>query len=208
MAQLPIIDFSWCRDPEGYRLVDSKPLRKIVRNGRNGSEVPCRALSGEEFRIFVSTATSDEGLLEFVQRFGPLTWAGWDQTHGDIVAPLIDQARWMRDLFTAAAEGHLPPPGEDDGGPVDIGVDSTVRAAVVWDPAAKSPRWCFRPNTLLDALWLQFGQSVTRGMQLRACLHCGTWFETGAGTGRRADAKFCSDEHRVAFNSLKRSKGD
>jgi len=39
----------------------------------------------------------------------------------------------------------------------------------------------------------------------RACAHCGAMFEAGRGAGRRADAKFCSDEHRVAFNSLKRS---
>jgi len=32
------------------------------------------------------------------------------------------------------------------------------------------------------------------------------FFEAGRGTGRRLDAKFCSDEHRIAFNSLKRSR--
>lgn len=208
MALLPIIDFSWQRDPKGYRLVHSKPLSRIVRNGPNGTEVPCRPLSGEEFRIFASTGISDEGLLDFVQRFGPLTGLGLDATRGDIVELVIHQARWMRVLLTAAVEGHLPPRSEDDGGPVTLGVESGVHAAVVWDPAAKSPRWSFRPNTLLDVLWLQFGQAITRGAQLRACHHCGLWFETGTGTGRRADAKFCSDEHRIAFNSLKRTRGE
>jgi len=204
MAQLPIIDFGWSLDPKGYRLTDSKPLRRVVRNGPNRSEVRCRPLSGEEFRIFASIATSDAGLVDFVQRFGPLTWDGWDATKGDIVELVIRNAREMHELLTAAAEGRPP---SSDGGPVYIGSDSTVHAGVIWDPATRSLTWCFRPNTLLDALWLQFGQAVTRGAQLRACQHCGAWFEAGAGTGRRADAKFCSDEHRIAFNSLKRSKG-
>jgi hypothetical protein len=205
MTQLPIIDFAWTRDPKGYRLTDPKPLRRVVRNGPNGSEVSCRALSGEEFRIFASIATSDTSLLDFVQWYGPLTWDGLDATKGDIVELVMHHARAMRELLTATAERHSP---SSDGGPVYVGSDSTVRAAVVWDPASKSLRWCFRPHTLLDALWLQFGQAVTRGARLRTCEHCGTWFETGAGTGRRADARFCSDEHRIAFNSLKRSKGE
>jgi hypothetical protein len=205
MAQLPIIDFTWTRDPKGYRLTDSKPLRRVVRNGPNGSEVSCLPLSGEEFRIFARVATSDARLLDFVQWYGPLTWDGWDATKGDIVELVMHHARAMRELLTATAEGRPP---SSDGGPVYIGSDSTVHAAVIWDPATKSPRWCFRPNTLLDALWLQFGQAVTRGARLRACEHCGAWFEAGAGTGRRADARFCSGEHRIAFNSLKRSRGE
>ena len=42
------------------------------------------------------------------------------------------------------------------------------------------------------------------------CLHCGERFQTGLGRGkaRRADAKFCCDEHRRAYNSLKRSRAD
>lgn len=204
MAQLPIIDFAWTRDPKGYRFTDSKPLRRLVRNGPDRSSVPCPALRGEEFRIFASIATSDAGLLDFVERFGPLTWDGLDATRGDIVVLVMDNARAMRELLVAAAEGHPP---SSDGGPVYIGSNSTVRAGVVWDPATKSPRWHFRPNTLLDALWLQFGQAISRGAQLHACQHCGTWFEAGAGTGRRADARFCSDDHRITFNSLKRSKG-
>jgi len=63
-------------------------------------------------------------------------------------------------------------------------------------------------DCLRDALWLQFGQAMMREGQLRLCPHCAHWFETGLGTGRRKDARFCSDEHRVTFNSLKRSKGD
>lgn len=39
----------------------------------------------------------------------------------------------------------------------------------------------------------------------RTCPYCGTVFPVGPGTGHKADAIFCSPDHRVAFNSLKRS---
>jgi len=38
------------------------------------------------------------------------------------------------------------------------------------------------------------------------CAHCGNFFKAGAGTGRRIDASFCCDEHRVRYHSLKRSE--
>jgi hypothetical protein len=91
--------------------------------------------------------------------------------------------------------------GEDLFGP---GIPMFAR--LDWDRKSSSPVWKFHPNTLLDGLWLQFAQAMTRGTQIRTCMHCADLFEAGLGTGRRLDAKFCSDEHRIAFNSLKRSK--
>ena len=43
------------------------------------------------------------------------------------------------------------------------------------------------------------------GTKFEKCQHCGQQFLVGEG-GKRRDARFCSDEHRVAFNSLKRKK--
>jgi hypothetical protein len=37
------------------------------------------------------------------------------------------------------------------------------------------------------------------------CRHCMEVFTVGPGTGRRMDAIFCSDAHRVRFHSLQRS---
>ena len=203
MTRLPTIDFTWARDPRGYRLTKTAP-RRLVRNGPNRTEVLCPPLTGEEFRIFAANATNDAGLLAFVNQYGPLSWMGFDAKMGDVVDHVMWDARTMRDLLAVSADEHSLGP---DPGPAYVGSFISVDAAVVWDPASKSLRWQFRPNSLLDALWLQFGQAVTRGAQLRACEHCGAWFEAGAGTGRRADAKFCSDEHRITHNSLKRSKG-
>jgi len=134
-----------------------------------------------------------------VQRFGSLTWDGWDPTKGDSVHLVIFNAIRMRQFLQEyAGEQTRPvlPPGQI----------SSLTASVLWDPIVKAPRWELRPNTLLDALWLQFGQALTSGSQIRQCQHCADWFEAGRGTGRRLDAKFCCDEHRTAFNSLKRSR--
>ena len=37
------------------------------------------------------------------------------------------------------------------------------------------------------------------------CRHCGEMFASGAGTGRRGDAVFCSNEHKIRYYSLQRS---
>lgn len=52
-------------------------------------------------------------------------------------------------------------------------------------------------------------QIMNRGLSalpgLSDCQHCHRAFEHGRGTGRRLDAKFCSDQCRISFNSLRRS---
>lgn len=37
----------------------------------------------------------------------------------------------------------------------------------------------------------------------KECLHCGRCFAVGPGSGRRSDAKFCSQEHQIQFNRQK-----
>jgi hypothetical protein len=74
------------------------------------------------------------------------------------------------------------------------------------DPDAKTPRLRVTPRCLLDALWVQLGQALSGGGAFRQCQHCGQLFEAGGATGLRADAKFCSKEHKIAFHSLKRSR--
>jgi hypothetical protein len=49
-------------------------------------------------------------------------------------------------------------------------------------------------------------KSRASGLAKHECLKCGETFLSGAGTGRRLDAKFCSDAHRIAYNSFKRTE--
>jgi hypothetical protein len=69
---------------------------------------------------------------------------------------------------------------------------------LAWTPD-NHQRIIFRPNNLLAAMWLQFGQAVTEQFQLRVCEGCGEYFQVGPG-GRRADAKTCGDTCRQRKN--------
>jgi hypothetical protein len=208
MARLPLMDFNPLCDPLGYRLAWSDKFRcqVILRNGpRNGYLAHRPQLSGEEFRSFANMARDAEGALEFVRLHGAFTPSFGHGALGEPVESITLEARAMRRLLDAiaAAPRQLPDEVLHD---LTRLMGSYVWTEFEWDPMTKTPVWKFCPGSLRDALWLQFGQAVTRGDQLRACLRCGDWFEVGVGTGRRADAKFCCDEHRKVFNSLKRSK--
>jgi len=70
------------------------------------------------------------------------------------------------------------------------------------------PQVIIRPQSLLSVMWLQFSVAVTEEKQYRACEHCGTYFEVGAGKGRKTK-KFCSESCRVmAFRNKKKIKDD
>jgi hypothetical protein len=207
MAQL-VIEFEWFKDPKGYRLVETGWPMRVIRNGKGQSPKDLQryrpfASTDRLFKIFANIVTTPKGVLDFVQRFGPLTWDGWDATKGDPVDLVFHHADRMRQILRDFAG---PEKRRDWKPPYKLTPTSSLQAAVVWDIATKAPKWELRPNDLLDGLFLQLGQWMTGSGQIRHCEHCGEWFETGRGTGRRLDAKFCSDEHRIAFNSLQRSR--
>ncbi|MBR0693285.1 hypothetical protein [Bradyrhizobium lablabi] len=70
-------------------------------------------------------------------------------------------------------------------------------------------RMVFTATSLISGLWLQLGQKVSGQAKFQTCElpSCGQVFEVGSSSGRRADARFCSDSHRIEFNSRKRAKG-
>jgi hypothetical protein len=61
-------------------------------------------------------------------------------------------------------------------------------------------------DTLIGALWWQLARKLMGEAKIRECRQCRQWFEAGLGTGRRADAEFCCDEHKTKYFSLRRSK--
>ena len=209
MSPVILIEFDWERDPKGYRLVEDARSTRVVRNGKGHAPKDfehCRPLSATDsaFRIFANIATTPAGVLEFVQRFGPLTAAGRDANHGEDVRLVISNALGLRQLLRYFSGNekrpHLATSRFQATQPISLD------AQVIWDPVSMVPRWELRPKYLLDALWLQLGQALTSGGRISQCQHCGSWFEAGRKTGRRLDSKFCCDEHRTAFNSLKRSR--
>lgn len=228
----PIVSLEWQHDPLGYRLIDavspapppqpvhpvfppdfaetrlrpdySRPQR-IVRRG--GQLVPHRPLSqfGSLFKIFANTAVDAQSLLDFVEKFGPLTSAGFKTNAGDPVPQILEHASAMRE-FLANSSGDRIRRVEriaiQQGGVTLTGM--TVKFSL--DMETRFPSLWISPRSLLDALWLQLWQALSGSVAMQKCLHCSQWFETGPGTGRRAGAKFCSDKHKIIFHSMQRSK--
>jgi hypothetical protein len=175
----------------GGKLVTYRPLGKIELN--------------RLFHVFAATARSETGLLDFVTRFGPLTKLGHYQgplKAGEDVRVGLFWAGFMDDLLRckpAERIKYFRKQGQD-------GMQCTsAKISVTVNETTGQPQLQLKVDTLLDALLLQFGEALSTGHNLRRCDYCGQWFEVGAGTTRRADAKFCSDEHRIAFNSRRRS---
>jgi hypothetical protein len=153
------------------------------------------------FAYFASIPKTPEGLLDFVNKYGPLSHYGafvhddpksvkWG---GDVVEYFLDMARIMEQMLSSPdLKKDVPVAG--------------VAAKLSPDPIDGSVRLKLEVDNLASALWLQCAQHLSSGTNLRRCQRCNTWFEVGIGTGRRLDAKFCSDEHRILFNSRRRSE--
>jgi hypothetical protein len=202
-----LFDFTWYKDAKGYELVPAKPLRlrpgqsildvpisefdsaRIV--GKGGPLQPYRPLDKfpNLFRYFTSMPRSETGVLEFVEKFGLLTYKGL-RGKGDVVPAIIDQAESMSEVLIGRV--------------VAIRLNK-LNASIVTD--RDEMRLKISPACLLDAVWLQLAQAKGHGAgSFRQCQQCAVLFTVGAGYDRRADAKFCSDKCRIEFNSLKRSR--
>jgi hypothetical protein len=220
------IDFEWWRDEAGYRLVDpepanpkpaihpvygfeieptlleliGKPQRVLPNGGRRIAYRPLRKFD-RLCKGFASLKTSAD-VLRFIQAYGPLTDRGFHPEQGEEVAYVLDHAAKFRGWLSGSSSNQLNE---------WIGKEGAVFAnlqACLRQDASGMLSLCILPKSLLGGLWLQLAAMLASGESIiRACGFCGRWFTAGPDTRRRLDAKFCSDEHRVAFNSLKRSRG-
>jgi len=165
---------------------DIQPARIIRNGGALQAYRPIEAFPNL-FRYFMAMPKSEDGVLEFIQTYGPLTYEGM-QGDGDVVPAVIDEA---------------------------VNMSKTVRGQILAAPLNKLNVTIFSdpshgvhlkvsPTCLLDALWLQLAQTRSK-TDFRECLQCHEPFLVGAGI-RRADAKFCSDKCRITFNSHNRSR--
>jgi hypothetical protein len=121
---------------------------------------------------------------EFVTNYGPLNAR-------DHIPLLLDAAKRMR----AAFQSKKFPTWQSADLKAVFSIDKTTQTQIT----------TFRPATLLDALWLQLGQAISGGTQVKQCEYCGDWFPVG-GKGRRIVARFCSQEHSTKFFSEERTR--
>jgi hypothetical protein len=199
-------DFKWYRHAGGYRLVPAKAIRhKSILNARPDDIQPARivpnggALESYQPRIdetlfeyFRDKAQSENGVLEFIKNYGPLTRDGL-RKGGEVVQEIIDAAKEMSDVLRS----HKV-----------IWPLNPLNVTFVSDEERAHLK--VSPKCLLDALWLQLAQAKSKGVKFRECGNekCRKLFIAGVKGNRRGDAKFCSDKCRIEFNSLQRSRKD
>jgi len=168
--------------------VDASRPALIVGSGKRKQEK--RIADPVLFQRFAEIDSWD-GLLGFVRRFGRLT----NEKEGDDVYELAGEIREMRKAIAFAARHKRHPPR----------AVFDLKATVVFNSRTRRIEQRVFPQTLLQALWLQFIYAPVGAAKLSECRYCGQQFRAGPRTKRRGDAKFCSRKHQVLFNSEKRS---
>ena len=224
MADQALYDFKWATDTKGFYIPgkvdlnerDAIPLgERIVRKG--GPLQPYQPEKIERlFDDFLRVRTPAD-LLQFVNRRGPLTREGFycDTSAEDFGGP--NQMSWQL----------------KEGEPLDLGLEHASRFRDVLREKHKPSRvarsfeafrlekykveivpddkrgirFKYFPQDLLDYLTLRLAHVVLALPIYSSCLWCGKFFAKGVGTKRRGDAQFCSDQHRIDYNSQKRSLG-
>ena len=224
------IDFVMHVDSKGYRL----DRGRIVGNGGAPTTKQLKAFR-PLYQDLLKVGTSEElrDFANLYGRLTPnrIQGQGKKVIEGDDVSKVLADVETMQHFLKTLKEGNVEPGKLPrwEGGQFGISLDTPTiaaaapalaeiklagiplpfsgRLAAYIAPNRDTGEWEFqlRPLSLLDALWLQFGQALVSKAELRSCGQCGKWFQAGAG-GVRADAKFCTPECRRRYNSLKRSR--
>jgi hypothetical protein len=197
--------------PEGLSLFfaiawhQADPAPRIVRDG--GTLVAYQP-SGNLTEIlveFMNAPPTPEGALDFVNRYGPLTHAGHDNQGESVQAVIANVALMNRVYESWSAADKYRGMGQVLGAD-GFGIAGVLDTRIIFDQVKKAPRVRLTVKNLITALWARLFEILISDVVLRRCAHCNALFTAGVGTGRRGDARFCSDEHHVRFNSLKRSQ--
>lgn len=219
-------EFSWRRDALGYKIENFGRYGPHVL-GRGGKMVESNPLAGGQTYLAFAHVDSHEKLLQFVELHGLLEHEKnprptrinaktfklipGEQTEGEDVEDLLQKARGFREVLRWNANRRKRP-SEAAMSSINRLLEPEGLGRVYLDlgsglgPAGGSLRPIFRPDTLLNGMLWQLGLAVSGGKRFRTCTWCGSLFEVGPGSGRRAHSEYCSPEHRVLFNSRNRSR--
>ena len=180
---------------------------RIVPNG--GTRTPYRPSETIDliFCEFVSTDPTAEGLRDFMNRFGPLTRPGLDPEVGEPVKDATEFLAFLTEFIDAWGEETKSV--RKRALAKVLGTDGLrvagVEVRLVFDERTQAPRTQQVALDLETALFLRLFDVLLSDTVLRRCKHCNALFTAGLGTDRHLNARFCSDEHRILFNSLKRT---
>jgi hypothetical protein len=244
MASLSLRSFGWYRARKGYRLVQPNDSSSLRIFANEFATIPFSPFANADnlYALFARVRSSTE-LLNFIEKFGPLTHRGFEWVPRNQVElpatidlnaiPVRPDDEFGRDFQVHDHLEQLFYYSEFGGEEVEKDLEeasffrrclelSTSPQRIRSIIAEKRHSFTLRvvpgdgrrtgldfrvdPGNFLEALRLQLFQKLSGQAHLRSCAYCAHWFEVGPGTGRRLDAKFCTDRHRILFNSLKRSK--
>ena len=225
---MPItIAFSSHKDGSGYRLVKGgslsggkPPFDVIMPNG--GERILIRPIEMVDMLYMIfANVKSVEGLLEFVEKFGLLGDNEGEQfepdyhrdaTDGSVSVNVMSYEGMPVSKYLKQAAIFLEALDRKKEGPEQLAEflkstkipgQSLAHLYVIPDKILGA-QFQIVPADLMQALWFQLGQVLASNIKLSTCLQCGKLFEVGVGAGRRADAKYCSIEHRTLYHSLNR----
>lgn len=215
MATLAI-DFTWQRARGGYELRGER----IFPKGNATEEHRPLDYYSSLYAQFAAVADDPQAFVAFMNLFGPLTHDA--EFNGEDLQRLREMRYYMAKLISiraAAPPQLLRLDNISSSRSEAIGKSWTRSTVRVHGQAAEGneyqplslaanivavlrpglpdgrPTLNLRPDTLWDAILLQFQQSLSSGTALKECGYCKKWFEVGP-TGKRADARFCSDDCR------------
>ncbi|MEE8280150.1 MAG: hypothetical protein V3R55_05555 [Alphaproteobacteria bacterium] len=203
--------FEWQRCLDGYEAADfgepspgrnpRAPYRIFIRPRSGRIEVfhPLdiqRAL----FRQFAATETSVAAMLGFAESFGLLTHPSDEEPIGLWRASIESMrtlvAKWTSGRMDEVAEAYNR---------LNFG---NLALRLAHDRRTPWPHLEIVPTKLLDAMWAQFAQAVSKNERHKACLRCGAWFAYGPGTGKRNTAIYCSAKCQKAHQYAKKKVAD
>ena len=176
---------------------------QIVRKGG-------RLLYDDRFLIdglwkrLAKTEPTEEGALEFVERYGFLQSTG-DREYVHVICHHIEVMGWLREAIDNKAWKALKPWLEKHCGAIRLHPE--FRQEDGWP----RPDLFFVPETLLDAIYLQALQDATSGTDLRKCDRpgCPEYRAVGPGTGKWKTNRpvfYCTPKCQKAHAYMK-SKG-
>ena len=220
---------SWPLDPDGYRIVEKAPRpRKKGQHVTLLEGVPDPVLIAEKRerkplapifadRLKVSRllhqlaevrvgdrrkprSANREGALAFVKTYGFLREAHGPETV-DFIVGEIEAAQAVLPLVQRKDARALQWWTLDNLG--NIGLHPKF---IYFEDDDKSELF-FGPNTLLDAIYLQALQDVSRNTEFEACdcPGCPEWFPVGPGTGRSRIKRGARRQHRYCSAACQKS---
>ena len=207
-----LMSLLWERSIEGYEISEVGNNMTIKPRGlRTEKYDPFRIGSDGNvlFQKFVNLIPPDtnsdkpdkELWLSFANNFGLLFTAGdeedWHEWNCEIEHLQLAVDMWRNNELKDVVESFRT--RRNNYGSVSVNLE--------FRPGIERPTLRFSPPNLLEALWIQFAESVATDRQIKFCKFCNDPFEFGAGTGRRSTAIYCSTkcQKQDSYNKRKES---